>query len=152
MRLTRYTDYALRVLMYLAAQPDRFCAISKMSADYAISHNHLTKVVHDLGRLGLVKSQRGRNGGIQLARPASEITVGQVVRMTEDSFRMADCEHCVIAPGCGLNPVLDEAVNAFMAVIDRYTLADICLNRKGFTSLFPDHAATEPEAVMSVRS
>ncbi len=144
MRLTRYTDYALRVLMYLAAQPDQFCAISKISADYGISHNHLTKVVHDLGRLGFVQSLRGRNGGIQLARPASEITVGAVVRMTEDNFKLADCETCVIAPGCGLNPVLEEAANAFLAVIDRYTLSELCRNGTRFMALFPDHNSTRP--------
>jgi Rrf2 family nitric oxide-sensitive transcriptional repressor len=144
MRLTRYTDYAIRVLMYLAAQPDQFCAISKISADYGISHNHLTKVVHDLGRLGFVQSLRGRNGGIQLARPASDITVGEVVRTMEDDFTMADCANCVIAPGCGLNPVLEEATTAFLAVIDRYTLAELCRSGTGFMTLFPAFNATRP--------
>ena len=144
MRLTRYTDYALRVLMYLAAQPEQFYAISKLSADYGISHNHLTKVVHDLGRLGFVQSLRGRNGGIQLARPASDITVGEVVRKTEDNFMMADCTNCVIVSGCGLNPVLEEATNAFLAVIDRYTLAELCQSGTGFMTLFPALNATRP--------
>lgn len=144
MRLTRYTDYALRVLMYLAAQPNHFCAISKISADYGISHNHLTKVVHDLGRLGFVQSMRGRNGGIQLARPASDITVGEVVRTTEDNFMMADCTNCIIAPGCGLNPVLQEATNAFLAVIDRYTLAELCQSGTAFMTLFPENNAARP--------
>mgnify|MGYP003147770128 FL=1 len=131
-------------MLYLAAQPDRFCAISKISDDYGISHNHLTKVVHDLGRLGFVQSLRGRNGGIQLARPASDITVGEVVRKTEDNFMMADCTNCVIVSGCGLNPVLEEATNAFLAVIDRYTLAELCQSGTGFMTLFPALNATRP--------
>ncbi len=137
MRLTRYTDYALRVLMYLSARPERHCAISEISGNYRISHNHLTKVVHDLGRSGLVRAARGRNGGITLARPAADINVGEVVRMTEDSFQVVDCDTCIVAPGCGLSSVMAEASNAFLAVLDRYTLADLPHGEADFMALFP---------------
>ena len=137
MRLTRYTDYALRVLMYLSARPDHHCAISEISGSYGISHNHLTKVVQDLRRSGFVSAMRGRNGGITLARPAAEINVGAVVRVTEDSFQVVDCNTCIVAPGCGLSSVMGEATNAFVAVLDRYTLADLPHGEADFMMLFP---------------
>lgn len=125
MRLTRYTDYALRVLTYLGAQPDRVCSIAEIARGYGISQNHLMKVAHDLGKAGYIEGVRGRTGGIRLARPADKINVGAVVRQMEDGFDLVDCEACVIAPACDLTRVLDEALAAFMAVLDRYTLADL---------------------------
>src|SRR6476661_2740718 len=98
MRLKSYTDYALRVLMHLAAQPDRLSSIAVIARTYRISHNHLTKVVHDLRKQGFVAAVRGRSGGVRLARPASEISVGEVVRHTERTFDLVDCGSCVIAP------------------------------------------------------
>ncbi|MDX6805743.1 Rrf2 family transcriptional regulator [Terrihabitans sp. PJ23] len=125
MRLTRYTDYSIRVLVYLAAHPERRASIGDISRAYSISQNHLMKVVHELGKAGYVTTVRGRAGGIRLARPASEITVGQVVRSMEGGFDLVDCSSCAIARGCGMTRVLKEAVMAFLAVLDSYTFADI---------------------------
>lgn len=130
MRLTRHTDYALRVLLYLGARSDRACTISEMARAYGISQNHLMKVVHQLGRAGHVTSVRGRNGGIRLARPASAINVGAVIRASETQFgaeglALLDCPPCPIAPACKLTSVVDEALGAFFAVLERYSLADL---------------------------
>lgn len=135
MRLTRYSDYAMRVMLYLAARGDRPCSISEMAAAYGISQNHLMKVMNDLGRAGYVASTRGRNGGFRLARPAAEIVVGDLLRHTEDDLDLVDCPRCVLSRGCGLSSVLDEALMAFLAVLDRYTLADLIDRRQGFQSL-----------------
>ena len=129
MRLTLYTDYSLRVLLYLAVRPDRLSSTAEIARAYGVSQNHLTKVVHDLRHAGYVASVRGRFGGIRLARPAGEIVVGDVVRHTEDDFRLAGCDRCVIAPACGLSGALDEALAAFMAVLDGYRLADLAAKR-----------------------
>lgn len=143
MRLTRYTDYALRVLLYLAARPERLCSIAEMSSAYAISQNHLMKVVSDLARAGDVASVRGRGGGVRLARPAAEINVGAVVRRTEEGFDLVDCASCVIAPACGLRCALGEAVAAFLAVLDRHSLADLLARGPGLPSLL-DRLSPEP--------
>ncbi|HZX87359.1 MAG TPA: Rrf2 family transcriptional regulator [Reyranella sp.] len=136
MRLTRYTDYAMRVLLYLGAQPEKVCSIGEMARAYGISQNHLMKVAHDLGKAGYVAGVRGRSGGIRLARPAEKINVGAVVRGTEEGFDLVECGSCVIAPACGLSGVLNEALAAFMAVLDRYTLADLLKKRSKLLSLF----------------
>jgi Rrf2 family transcriptional regulator, nitric oxide-sensitive transcriptional repressor len=136
MRLTRYTDYAMRVLLYLGAQPDRICSIGEIAKAYGVSQNHLMKVAHDLGKAGYVEGVRGRSGGIRLARPADRINVGAVVRRTEEGFELVECESCIIAPACGLVGVLDEALAAFMAVLDSYTLADLLKKRGKLLRLF----------------
>lgn len=135
MRLTRYSDYALRVLIYLAARPEELSAINDISRAYGISQNHLMKVVSDLAGNGYVTSLRGRKGGIRLARPAKDINVGDVVRHTEEGFDLVDCGSCVIAPACGLTGAFQEAVKAFLAVLDRYTLADLATKRSKLRSL-----------------
>jgi Rrf2 family transcriptional regulator, nitric oxide-sensitive transcriptional repressor len=142
MRLTHYTDFALRVLLYLGTHPERLCPISEIAQAYGISQNHLVKVVHDLGKAGYVAGTRGRFGGIRLARPAETINVGAVVRHTEDDFQLADCGSCLIAPACGLNRALDEAMAAFMAVLDGYTLADLLAKRDDLAALFRLKAAS----------
>lgn len=129
MKLTRYTDYALRVLMHLAARPQRLSSISEIARSYGISQNHLMKVVHDLRKEGYLAAVRGRSGGIRLGRPAAEINVGAVVRHTEEGFELVDCGSCIIAPACGLTGVLGEALAAFMAVLDRHSLADLVADR-----------------------
>lgn len=141
MRLTSYTDYSLRVLLYLAEHPDRLCSISEMAEAYGISHNHLMKVVHELGKAGYVASVRGRNGGVRLGRPAIEINVGEVIRIMEDNFDLVDCPSCRISRICGLRGVLGEALGAFMSVLDRYSLADLLRQNPGPSALFPDLAA-----------
>ena len=111
--------------MHLAAKPDRLVSIGEIARTYRISHNHLTKVVHDLRKQGFLDAVRGRSGGIRLARPARDISVGEVVRHTEAGFDLVDCASCVIAPACALTAALHEARMAFMNVLDGYSLADL---------------------------
>jgi Rrf2 family transcriptional regulator, nitric oxide-sensitive transcriptional repressor len=125
MKLTRYTDFALRVLMHLALNRERLASISEIARAHRISENHLTKVVHHLGKIGLVTTARGRGGGLKLARPAQEIRVGEVVRLTEDGFDLLDCGSCLLAPACSLTGALAQAMNAFLNVLDGYTIADL---------------------------
>ncbi|AWN45149.1 Rrf2 family transcriptional regulator [Methylobacterium terrae] len=133
MRLTRYTDYALRTLLYLGAQDigahePRQSSIGEIARAYGISENHLTKVVHQLGRLGLVRTIRGRGGGLRLALPPGEIVVGAVVRQMEEDLTLVECfgaGACAITPACRLRVALGEALAAFLTVLDRYTLADL---------------------------
>ncbi|HEY4251731.1 MAG TPA: Rrf2 family transcriptional regulator [Roseomonas sp.] len=129
MRLTLHTDYALRVLMYLGLRPDGLASIHEIAEAYRISENHLTKVVHGLGRNGFVETLRGRGGGLRLARPAAEIPVGAVVRQTEEDMALVACFEggpgCIIAGPCLLQPLLREALEAFLAVLDRVTLAQL---------------------------
>ena len=147
MRLTRYTDYAMRVLLYLASQPDdRLSSIGEIARGYGISQNHLMKVVNDLVRAGYIESVRGRFGGIRLARHADTINVGQVVRHTEDDFDLVDCDGCVIAPACGLTGVLHEATLAFLAVLDSYSLADVQAGRNDLLRLFGIPGEVAPAA------
>ncbi|ATE64931.1 Rrf2 family transcriptional regulator [Rhizorhabdus dicambivorans] len=135
MRLSRHTDYALRVLIHLAARPDRLTSIAEIARAYSISENHLMKVVNMLGREGFVRTVRGRGGGIGLALAPAAIIIGQVVRASENDLQLADCGECVVAPACGLTGVLREALDAFLAVLDRYSLADISFNRERLAAL-----------------
>ena len=149
MKLTRYTDYALRTLTHLATRPDRLASIGEIARAYGISQNHLMKVVHDLRKAGYLSAERGRTGGIRLARPAREINVGEVVRHTEEGFALVDCGSCVIAPACGLIGILDDALAAFMRVLDNYTIADLVENRteallRSFGVPMPTAAAAPP--------
>ena len=129
MRLTVFTDYALRVLMYLALDPGRRVRIRDVAESYAISRNHLMKVVNKLTRAALIESSRGVNGGLILARPAAEITVGEVVRRCEDDLGLVECfrtqNQCVITPECELKKVFGHALEEFMGVLDQYTVADL---------------------------
>ncbi|MCB4860372.1 Rrf2 family transcriptional regulator [Sphingobium sp. PNB] len=125
MRLTRYTDYALRMLLYLAERPERVCAIAEIATAHAISKNHLMKVVHELGKAGYVQSVRGCHGGMRLCRPPDAINIGAVVREMEGDFDLVDCASCVITHRCGLQGALGEALGAFLAVLDDYSLADL---------------------------
>lgn len=119
------TDYALRVLLYLGERPERHWSISEISRAHAISYHHLTKVARDLVKAGYLKSYRGRVGGIALARPATAISVGAVVRLMECDLDVVDCTECAIAETCGLKGVLNEAMRAFMGTLDRYSLHDL---------------------------
>jgi Rrf2 family nitric oxide-sensitive transcriptional repressor len=142
MRLTAYTDYALRVLMRLALQPDRLTTIADIAKDYDISENHLMKVVHQLGVAGLIDTVRGRNGGLCLRKPPAAIGVGQVVRLMEPDMDIVPCfndsRSCVIEPACLLKGALAEARDAFLAALDRYTLADLVKPRRRLSALFRD--------------
>ncbi|MDP5272980.1 Rrf2 family transcriptional regulator [Chengkuizengella axinellae] len=136
MRLTNYTDYTLRVLLYLAAKPeDQLSNIKEISEAYNISKNHLMKVVYELGLLKLIHTIRGRGGGIKLAAAPKEINIGWVVRQTENRTNIVECfdkenNTCVISPVCKLKMVLNEALDAFLNVLDQYTLEDL-LNNEG---------------------
>lgn len=134
MRLTVYTDYALRVLMYAALHPDRRCTIGEISAAYGISRNHLMKVVYELGVAGDIETLRGQRGGLRLARPPEAIVLGDVVRRTEPETAIMPCfdpaaASCAISPACKLKRVLQQASGAFFAVLDGYTLADLTQNQ-----------------------
>jgi Rrf2 family nitric oxide-sensitive transcriptional repressor len=130
MRLTTYTDYALRTLMYLAANRDRLVTIQDIADAHNIAKNHLTKVVHQLGILGVVESLRGRNGGLRLGKEPVLINIGAVVRSTEPDFYMAECfdpakNHCMLTSACKLKGVLYSATAAYLAVLDGVTLEDL---------------------------
>lgn len=129
MRLTLFTDYSMRVLLYLGARPERLCSIAEIARAYGISQNHLMKVVNELVRSGYVESVRGRFGGIRLGTAPQDVKLGALVRQTEEGFDLVDCGSCIIAPACGLTSVLKEALCAFLAVLDRYTLADLLIRR-----------------------
>jgi Rrf2 family nitric oxide-sensitive transcriptional repressor len=134
-QLTRYSDYSLRVLIYLALDPKRLVTIEEIAQSYGISKAHLMKVVHQLGLNGYVETVRGRGGGLRLARRPEEITVGEVVRSTEENMALVECfdpesSQCAIEPACGLRSVLHEALAAFLAVLDRHTLGDLIARRR----------------------
>lgn len=135
MRLTQYTDFSLRVLIYLGLQPDRRCTIREISEAYSISRNHLMKVVQQLAAEGYIESTRGVGGGLRLAHAPDRIVVGKVVRAMEPDLGLVECmrpdNQCVITEACRLIGILDEARRAFVAVLDQYTLADILDSGQG---------------------
>ena len=139
MKLTSFSDYCLRVLIFLAAQPDRKATIAEIARTFDISENHLTKVVHFLGRHGWVQTVRGKGGGLYLGRAAADIRVGEVVRAAEgDDGRgcvTPDKGSCTIGRVCQLSGVLREALEAFYAVLDRYSVADITRNPDALSTI-----------------
>jgi Rrf2 family nitric oxide-sensitive transcriptional repressor len=129
MRLAVQTDYALRLLIYLAAHPERLSSVGEVAEAYAISKNHLVKVAHRLGQFGYIETIRGHAGGIRLGRPAHTINVGEVVRRFEPDFQIVECfdhrrNQCAITRECALKGPLYEAQAAFLTALDRYTIAD----------------------------
>jgi Rrf2 family transcriptional regulator, nitric oxide-sensitive transcriptional repressor len=140
MRLTSFTDYSLRVLIFLAAHPDGRTTIAEIAERFDISEHHLTKIVHALGKAGFLDNVRGRGGGIRLARPATDINVYDVVLATEASVKPAECfdrstNTCAITASCKLRDVLGEAVIAFYAVLRKYTLEDLVHNRRALAKV-----------------
>lgn len=129
MRLTTFTDYALRVLLHVATAPDGRTTVAEVARAYAVSEHHLVKVVHRLGQAGLLSNSRGNGGGLRLARRPETITVGEVVRRTEGDTLLADCfgegGRCALVGTCRLVEVLREADAAFYHTLDRYTLRDL---------------------------
>ncbi|GLQ97247.1 RrF2 family transcriptional regulator [Dyella mobilis] len=129
MRLTYQTDYALRLLMFLAVQGERRSSIHEIATRYAISENHLMKVTQRLAALGYVDALRGRSGGLKLAGRAEDIRIGDVVRAIEPDLAIVECfgtdNQCAITPSCTLRHVLDEARTSFLDVLDSYTLKQL---------------------------
>ena len=139
MRLTTYTDYALRVLMYVGLKNDELVRIDEVATSFGISRNHVSKIVHNLGAKGYLQTVRGRNGGFQLARDAPEIGVGQVVRDFEPDFNLVECfdssqSNCRIQPSCVLARELNAAMVAFFDRLDRVTLRDLTQPRSRLQS------------------
>jgi len=130
MQLTRFTDYSLRVLIFLGAYPDRLCTISETAEAYGISGNHLMKVVNRLSSGGYIETVRGKGGGMRLSRAPKMINIGDVVRYMEDRFDIVECfnekyQDCPLFPACTLRSVLVDALRNFMATLDRHTLQDL---------------------------
>jgi len=125
MQLTRHTDYALRLLIQLAGQPDRRFSIAEVADTQAISRSHLMKVANELARSGFIEAVRGRGGGISLKGDPSDINIGAVIAAMEPGCSLIDCCDCRLVPHCGLPKVLDEGMRAFRTALSRYSLADI---------------------------
>jgi Rrf2 family nitric oxide-sensitive transcriptional repressor len=139
MRLTRFTDYSLRVLIYLGLQEDQLVTIRRISDAYGISRNHLMKVVSLLTRMGYLRAQRGPGGGIRLARSPDEINLADVIRDTEEDLVMVECfdeeGSCVITPVCKLQHIIGEALGAYIRTMRAYTLSDLLDPQQSLTEL-----------------
>lgn len=129
MHITRYTDYSLRVLMYLGLKNGELSTIKEIAESYNISKNHLMKVVQELSNKGYLLATRGKNGGILLNTPPASINIGALIRETEEHFALVECfaggNGCVVTPACQLKKVFAEALEAFFKTLDAYTLADL---------------------------
>ncbi|WP_185235308.1 Rrf2 family transcriptional regulator [Teredinibacter franksiae] len=138
MHITRYTDYSLRVMIYVALQDDKLCTIQEIASAYNVSKNHLMKVVQRLNNSGYIKSVRGKNGGLRLGRAAASINIGELVREMEQDLALVECQQhqdsCVITPACQLKNIFQQALDAFFHVLDQYTLAEL-LEEKNRTQL-----------------
>lgn len=134
MRLTTFTDYSMRVLIFVAVKGEERVTIQEVSESYGVSRNHLMKVVQELGQKGYLNATRGKRGGLSLALPPEEINLGRLVRDVERDFNVAECfapaNNCAITPACSLRNVLAEALEAFLEVLDAHTLADILPNSR----------------------
>ncbi|RLQ89508.1 iron-responsive transcriptional regulator RirA [Notoacmeibacter ruber] len=141
MRLTKQTNYAIRMMMYCTADPDGLSRIPDIAKSAEVPELYLFKILKPLVEAGLMKTVRGRKGGVCLARPAEEITLFDIVRVTEEGFFMADCfeegdTHCPLVDHCSLNAALREALNAFLEVLSRHTLAELVRQKPELTDLF----------------
>ncbi len=133
MRLTNYTDYSLRVLYYLSTRPDKgLSSIKEIAEAYDISENHLMKIIHRLGKLGLIKTVRGRSGGVTMAKEPKDINLKEVVSQMEEDFFIVECfnprkkgDCTLMKASCGLKPVFEKAANAFLSELEHYSLQDI---------------------------
>ncbi len=136
MRLTSFTDYALRVLLYTAAHEEQLTTIAEIQKTFDVSKGHLMKIVHLLSTEGYIHAVRGRSGGIRLGKAPEEINLGQLVRLTEPDFRLVECfgeeNHCIISQFCKLPGPLNKALDAFLRTLDAYTLKDMMLTRDIF--------------------
>ncbi|HUH56376.1 MAG TPA: Rrf2 family transcriptional regulator [Rhodanobacter sp.] len=155
MRLTTYTDFCLRVLIYVAVRPDPLPTIPQIAESYGISRNHLMKVVHELGQAGYLTTTRGKGGGIRLARPAESMVLGELIRQTEPDMAMTPCmdplaAECVIVSACKLKRAMQEARDAFLNVLDGYTLADLAQNQGVLNQLLSGFAVEQPARIRKV--
>ncbi|PKH01293.1 Rrf2 family transcriptional regulator [Psychromonas sp. MB-3u-54] len=134
MHITRYTDYSLRILIYLAINNEQLSTINEIAQSYHISKNHLMKIVQQLNVKGYLLAIRGKNGGIKLNSAPSDINIGSLVREMEDGNKLVECfgdnNHCVIAPSCQLKNIFAEAQENFFDTLDKYTLADLVPAKK----------------------
>lgn len=141
MQLKKYTDYALRVLIFTGMKADKeLTSIKEISEVFSISQHHIGKIVFELNKQALIETIRGRNGGIRLAKDPKEINVGMIVRELEQDFNLFECfdkhsNHCILSPACKLKHVLHDALEAFFAVLDQYTLKDLIINEKEILEL-----------------
>lgn len=152
MELSRFSDYSLRVLIYAAAREGEKVTLSELAQAYRISHHHLVKIVHYLGKLGYLNNRRGRSGGILLGRKPGDIRVGDVIRKTESHFNLAECfnpatDTCRISPTCRLKGVLHEACQAFLDVLDHYTIEDLVQSRSSILRLLSLNSSSAPSMV-----
>ncbi|CAK7192782.1 HTH-type transcriptional repressor NsrR [Commensalibacter sp. Nvir] len=136
MQLSRYTDYSLRILIYLGIHRERLSSINEIATCYNISQNHLMKIVHNLGKSGFITTVRGRRGGLQLNKKPEEITLSSVIRNSEESSRPIKCKACIIEDDCIIQDVVIKAFEAFYNVLNQYTLADAIRNRVKLETLF----------------
>ena len=141
MRLTRFSDYAFRLLIFAASHPDRLVTIEEAARTFGVSRSHLMKVANELTRGGFLKAMRGRSGGLRLGMPPEAIRLSGVLAAVEPDFSLAECfgagSLCLITPHCRLRNALDEALGAFIQALDRYTVADLVLDRAAFTASRP---------------
>lgn len=143
MRLNAQTDFALRLLSYLAAGRGDLVTISQVASRFQISKNHLTKVAHMLMKHGVIKTARGRLGGLYLSRSAAEICLGDIVRLMENDFALVECMQegdCLIAGACRIKRVLQSAMDAFFDVLDQYTLQDLVVRNRDLKMLLAPEA------------
>jgi Rrf2 family nitric oxide-sensitive transcriptional repressor len=153
MRLSTYSDYALRVLLFLGMHPGERATVAGIAEAYGISANHLTKVVQELARRGYIETARGKGGGMRLALAPAEINVGAVVRATEEGSRLVECFDrascgCRIEPACALRGMLRRALEAFYGELDRHTLAELLVPRNHLLRLL---APVRPPAARTAR-
>jgi len=141
MRLTNFSDYALRMLMYAASAGERLFTIEEAARVFGVSKTHLNKVANTLTRAGYLRAVRGRSGGLTLGRPPQDIRIGDVIRLTEPDFALVECfatgNQCVLTQRCKLPRMLADAMASFQATLDRYTLADIALMPRDFGERVP---------------
>jgi Rrf2 family nitric oxide-sensitive transcriptional repressor len=139
MQLTQFTDYSLRALIYIALKKTT-CTIKDITSAYAISTHHMNKIIHNLAKLDIIKTVRGKNGGMTMAINPADISLGALISKLESHFYLVPCfnrekANCCIAPVCKLKHVLHEAQEAFMCVLDKYTLADVLHNKAALNSI-----------------
>jgi len=149
MRLTNFSDYALRMLMYAASAGERLITIEEAARVFGVSKTHLNKVANTLTRAGYLKAVRGRSGGLTLGRAPEDIGIGDVIRLTEPDFALVECfatgSQCVLTQRCKLSGMLIDAMASFQATLDRYTLADIALKPRDFGARVPERHLVEAE-------